>query len=202
MNPYKVLGISKNATREEIKTAYRKLAVKYHPDKNPDPVIESAFREITEAYNMIRNPEKRALNDRGGPTRQQVEGALIQNFLSITKEIPINKLKYKKLIREMRNNCSGQISNLKREMITLYRAKEESLDLLGRFEGENIFTVFIKGQVREIRSNIKNIRGGLVVNVKSKTYLKKVKFNREIRQEVMARFDLGQSYTDSTTSAM
>lgn len=64
---YEVLGVAKNATAEEIKRAYRKKAVQYHPDKNPgDKVAEEKFKEAAEAYAVLSNPEKRAHYDRFG----------------------------------------------------------------------------------------------------------------------------------------
>src|SRR6184192_728124 len=64
---YEVLGIARNASKEEIKRAYRKLAVKVHPDKNPDdPHAEEKFKELGEAYDVLMDPNKRAAYDRFG----------------------------------------------------------------------------------------------------------------------------------------
>lgn len=72
---YEVLGVSKTVETEEIKRAYRKLAVKYHPDKNPgDTEAEERFKELGEAYEILMDPEKRAAYDRYGHAAFQQGG--------------------------------------------------------------------------------------------------------------------------------
>jgi molecular chaperone DnaJ len=64
---YEILGVGKNADIEEIKKSYRKLAIKYHPDKNPDdPTAEDKFKEAAEAYDVLSNPDKRKRYDMYG----------------------------------------------------------------------------------------------------------------------------------------
>src|SRR5690554_4428996 len=64
---YEILGISKNATAAEIKKAYRKKAIQYHPDKNPgDQEAEAMFKKAAEAYEILSDPNKRSRYDQYG----------------------------------------------------------------------------------------------------------------------------------------
>jgi molecular chaperone DnaJ len=66
-DPYKILGVDKKASPEDVKKAYRKLARRYHPDRNPDdPKAEARFKEIQAAYDVLGDPDKRKQFDRGG----------------------------------------------------------------------------------------------------------------------------------------
>ena len=75
-SPYEILGVEKSASPEEIKSAYRKLAKKLHPDRHPDdPTVGDKFKEVSAAYDILKDPKKKAEHDyksaspfRGGPT--------------------------------------------------------------------------------------------------------------------------------------
>src|SRR3954452_15825749 len=66
-DPYKVLGVDKKASQDEVKKAYRKLARQYHPDKNPgDNAAEERFKEVQGAYDTVGDPDKRKQYEQGG----------------------------------------------------------------------------------------------------------------------------------------
>src|SRR3990170_6418681 len=63
---YEVLGVARNASAEDVKKAFRRLAMKYHPDRNKEDGAEARFKEIGEAYEVLSDPERRVAYDRFG----------------------------------------------------------------------------------------------------------------------------------------
>ena len=64
---YEVLGVSRDASKDEIKRAYRKMSKKYHPDINKEPGAEEKYKEVQEAYETLSDDQKRAAYDQYGP---------------------------------------------------------------------------------------------------------------------------------------
>lgn len=72
---YKVLGLAKGATDDEIKKAYRKMALKYHPDKNKEPSAEAKFKDVAEAYDVLSDTKKKEIYDKFGEEGLKADGA-------------------------------------------------------------------------------------------------------------------------------
>lgn len=93
-NYYYFLGVKENASEEEIKKAYRKLSLKYHPDKNPnDEFFELRFMEIKEAYEMLVDAEKRRIYD---DNLSQVQRSYRPNLPPVIKSFSVNKVRVQK----------------------------------------------------------------------------------------------------------
>ena len=109
---YEILGVSRNATQEEIKEAYRKLALKYHPDVNKSKEAEEKFKEITEAYAVLSDPEKRRQYDMYGEegiysqyTQEDIFRGV--NFEDLFKDFGFD---FSEIFRQFFGNFSGGYS--------------------------------------------------------------------------------------------
>jgi molecular chaperone DnaJ len=86
---YDLLGVSRDASEAEIKKAYRKLAMEYHPDRNSAPEAEARFKEITEAYEVLRDPQKRAAYDRYGKAGVGAGGGFGYHHVDLSEALNI-----------------------------------------------------------------------------------------------------------------
>ena len=86
-NFYDILQVNKNATKEEIKKSYKKLALHYHPDKNKDEHAIDKFKEIAEAYNTLSDDEKRKNYDMFGNNDEQFSGDPFSAFNDIFNQL-------------------------------------------------------------------------------------------------------------------
>src|SRR4030066_2090958 len=81
---YEILGVDRNASKDDLKKAYRKLAMQYHPDRNPDDkTAEEKFKEAAEAYEVLSNDEKKSMYDRYGHDGLRGSGAGSTGFNDI-----------------------------------------------------------------------------------------------------------------------
>jgi molecular chaperone DnaJ len=94
---YRILGVERNASSEEIKKSYRKLALQYHPDKNPNnKESESRFKEIAEAYDVLSNPDKKSKYDFSGSFFQSAGSNPFARYDSYWNDMFTKRDKYKK----------------------------------------------------------------------------------------------------------
>lgn len=79
---YKILGVAPESNEDEIKKAYRKMALKFHPDKNSDADAEDKFKEIAEAYEILTDPKKRSIYNQFGEEGEHKRDTVNVLFLS------------------------------------------------------------------------------------------------------------------------
>lgn len=79
---YQTLGLARGASDDEIKRAYRRQALRYHPDKNKEPGAEEKFKEIAEAYDVLSDPRKREIFDRYGEEGTRARGRWVTRRLT------------------------------------------------------------------------------------------------------------------------
>jgi curved DNA-binding protein CbpA len=141
---YAILGVNKNATGEEIKAAYRRIAKQCHPDKNPDPASKEKFQQIAEAYAVLSNPNKRAQYDGAGFNLNREDPWFQEQMQEINEEmqrcsenldlIDMLREEYEQKINPNSEQYDARLAALDREIEILEAKKnqatpEEKLDI-------------------------------------------------------------------------
>ena len=107
---YEVLGVARDASEDEIKRAYRKMALQNHPDHNPDnPEAEQRFKEAAEAYEVLRDPERRARYDQFGHAGVGNNGDLLVEIL--VKTPTTLSARQEELLREFESSAEESIGD-------------------------------------------------------------------------------------------
>ena len=177
---YKILGVDKNATQDEIKKVFRALAQQYHPDKNSDPGAEEKFKEINEAYEILRDKEKRAEYDRHLQFYENasMHGGFRHGFGSPFDEMGINSIfdifgmrvdpyRYPNQYATKRNN--DIVANVTLTLEEIFSGKILNLDIMGNSfqvripSGNNIDRFLIKSKGERKDPNYPP--GDLIINV-------------------------------------
>jgi curved DNA-binding protein CbpA len=153
---YKILGIEPTATQEQIKKAYYKLAIKYHPDKGG---TDEQMSDIAYAYNILSNIEKRKLYDKTGldnikPIDIEVRTLLLESFSRALQKDASDCLQaVNKLLRERMEQLEQEIYNAKKEKDKLISKRSKIIVK----EGDNCFQMVIDQALVVIESNIERI---------------------------------------------
>ena len=166
-NYYNILGLKKNASDKDIKKAYRKLAMKYHPDKNESKeTAENKFKEINEAYQILSNKEKKDMYDRYGTTNLDNNNLPNVNPHDVFKNFfgevdPFSKFDDDNFINIERNNIN---------INTFHRSKPKTT--AGPFDYDIINKSII---IRNLKNNKKyNDRNGKIISFKNNKCLIKL----------------------------
>ena len=132
---YEILGVNRDATSEEIKKAYHKLAVKYHPDKNPgDKAAEERFKEASNAYSVLSDPEKRRTYDTRG--HAGVHGMGFEGFTNVNdifSHINLNDILGRSGYGGF-DDAFGDVFGPQRRTTRTYRGRDHRINLTISFE--------------------------------------------------------------------
>lgn len=197
---YETLGISKSATQSEIKAAYRKMAVKYHPDKGGDP---DKFVEVNLANEVLVNPSRRAKYDRGegigerGDPKTLLKERLTHMFFSLIDGV--GDIDHEDLIELMGKNIkkvnekiAQNVKNLDKDIKKLENIKSR----ISTEEKENIFEIMLNARSHQLKTQIEDMEKEAKISKEMKKLLDKYSYKAD-EERPQGASPLNQSLLDA-----
>ena len=178
-NLYETLGVNPDATPAELKVAYRALADRMHPDKGGD---HEAFTEVTRAYRILKDPEKRKLYDETGmmeitPEEDRLRGVVFQAFMdALAKDAPNIVEGAKRFLAETKANIQKQRDEGQRALDSLLARR----DKVTTKSAENAFHMLVDQHVVQIKQKIATFDIDLDITEKAEKELKKYKSSEKL----------------------
>lgn len=199
---YRTLGVKKDATEEQIKKAYRKLSLKFHPDRNPgDDKAADKFKEITHAFEILSDPQRRAAYDATGDesnTRvpETETNTILSNVLAVVlievSGMGRNVAKVD-LVKEMTNKLKRKIKANQEENKGSKKTREAFEKALGRFSSDdedNVLEQQLKWHIAEIDRMIEANNKAVAMYQKCLDVLKRYKYRTDGTIEEFVKFEL------------
>lgn len=198
-DPYKALGVGEQASQEEIKDAYRKLAQQLHPDRHPDDQVEATkrFQELEEAYRFLSDEDQRArFDDLGEDFQNELQAVAAELLIHFEKQMVDHpELDHAKLMRDMiSKNLDAQ-----RSSIPAVRLKIRSLQAIAKRwkknGGRNIFSNYYARQVVALEKQIKEVEKAIEISLAARKMLDDYEFRPASKSTyeahpLMIRFNL------------
>jgi len=182
-NLYENLGLTKNASADQIKAAYKNLANIYHPDKNGDDVM---FKEINHAYRILKDPESKKRYDEFGDEskpvnhKQTVRAELAKMFQAVVKS-NISNLKYKNIVEGVKANISVILITTDNKIVLVHKHIDYLDDAIGRVSpDDSILINVLKDEIKAIRSSLVQLNNTKELLILMKEEVKDYKYNAEI----------------------
>jgi curved DNA-binding protein CbpA len=185
MNPYRVLGVKKTATQDEIKEAYRKKARLHHPDRGGD---ENKFNQITEAYQILSNQDTKACYDNTGEAKapkvsrdaQEVRKVMLMAFATVINDLQQQKVDHKIIdfVRAMVVAIEMRVSELRATKTQLTEILGRLIDVVDRFvtAGENDMKSIIENERDEVSARIEHMDKIIAHHNEAKRLIKTYKY--------------------------
>ncbi len=201
---YKILGVSRDATTEQIKKAYRKLAHQKHPDKGGD---EAEFKQLVVAYSILSNDDKRRRYDNGESvdsvdqvtsTEQQAFKLLMETFISFVNAVPdTSRFNIFDKIKEHMGNMNAQMYNGINELTLRIDKYEKTKKRIKSKNEKNMFVMGLDNEITQANRNIEKIKEQIEVVKEANKVLDD--YGYDFEQAVHIRAGDGLSFTFSTT---